>query len=94
MALGDGTGYPQQAIFLLPLPSSLSFFHTSSFSSTFLSRLLLLLPLQVHQVHFVYIEYDPTVRIRIGKDLFPICWLLFCPINSVLCLTERSFAIL
>jgi hypothetical protein len=42
---------------------------------------------QLHEF-FVYIEYDPTVRIRIGKDLFPICWLLFCPINSVLCLTE------
>ena len=24
----------------------------------------------------------------IGKDLFLICWLLFCPIDSVLCLTE------
>jgi len=23
-----------------------------------------------------------------GKDLFPICWLLFCPTDSVFCLTE------
>jgi hypothetical protein len=24
----------------------------------------------------------------VGKDLFPICWLPFCLIDSVLCLTE------
>jgi hypothetical protein len=36
----------------------------------------------------VYIEYYSSIRYRVGKDLFPICWELFCLIDSVLCLTE------
>jgi hypothetical protein len=37
---------------------------------------------------FVYIGYQPAIGLRISKDLFPICWLPFCLIDSVLCLTE------
>jgi hypothetical protein len=37
---------------------------------------------------FVYIEYKPFIKCRLGTDLFPICWFMFCPIDSVLCLTE------
>jgi hypothetical protein len=37
---------------------------------------------------FVYIGNKPSLRCRIGKDLFPICVLLFCPIDSALDLTE------
>jgi len=37
---------------------------------------------------FVYFGYKPSISCKIGKDLFPICWLLFCPNHSVLCLTE------
>jgi hypothetical protein len=29
-----------------------------------------------------------SIRFRIGKDLFPICRLPFCLINTVFCLTE------
>ena len=37
---------------------------------------------------FAYIGYYFTTRCRICKDLFPICCLPFCLIDSVLCLTE------
>jgi hypothetical protein len=37
---------------------------------------------------FIYIGYQPPIGFRIGKDLFPICYLVFSPIDSVLCLTE------
>jgi hypothetical protein len=33
---------------------------------------------------FVYIGYLASIRCRIGKDLFPICSLPFCPIVSAL----------
>jgi hypothetical protein len=37
---------------------------------------------------FAYIGHEASIRLRIIKDLFPICWLPFCLIDSVLCLTE------
>jgi hypothetical protein len=30
----------------------------------------------------------PSVRHGVSKDIFPICRLLFCPIDNVLCLSE------
>jgi hypothetical protein len=39
--------------------------------------------------NFLRYIYDITpIGFRIGKDPFPICWLSFCHIESVLCLTE------
>ena len=37
---------------------------------------------------FVYLGYKPSVRWSVGKDLFLICWLLFCPFVVILWLTE------
>ena len=37
---------------------------------------------------FVYLEYKPSVGCSVGKDLFPICWLPFCLLDSVIHLTE------
>jgi hypothetical protein len=34
----------------------------------------------------LYILNYPTIGFKIDKDLFPICWLPFCLIDSVLCL--------
>ena len=41
-----------------------------------------------HLKFFVYLGYKLSVGCSVGKELFPICWLLFCPFESVLCLTE------
>ena len=35
---------------------------------------------------FVYLGYKPSVGC--SKDLFPVCWLLFCPFDNVLSLTK------
>jgi hypothetical protein len=37
---------------------------------------------------FVYIGYNSSIEFRFHKDLFSFCWLLFCLMVSVLCLTE------
>ena len=37
---------------------------------------------------FRYFGFEPSVRSRVGEGLFPSCTLLFCPIDSVICLTE------
>ena len=37
---------------------------------------------------FIYFGYQPSVRCRASEYLFQICRLLFCPIGSVLCLTQ------
>jgi hypothetical protein len=34
------------------------------------------------------LDISPLSECTDGKNLFPICWLPFCPIDSVLCLTE------
>jgi hypothetical protein len=39
-------------------------------------------------LRFLYMLYMLSIEYRIGKDLFPICCWPFCPIGSVLCLTE------
>jgi hypothetical protein len=40
-------------------------------------------------VYIVYIYiYISSIGFRIGEDFFPICWLPFCLIDSVLCLIE------
>ena len=46
-----------------------------SLGSTFLSSLYIL-------------DISPLPGFRVGEDPFPICWLTFCPFDSVLCLTE------
>jgi hypothetical protein len=33
-----------------------------------------------------FIGYQPFIGCKIGKDLFPICWLPFYPIDSAVCL--------
>lgn len=52
MALGDGTGYPQQAIFLLPLPSYSISLHKAQ-------RFLLLFLFQLSITH-LHITVAPT----------------------------------
>ena len=37
---------------------------------------------------FIYFVYYPSIRCRVGENLFPFCKLPFCPIDGVLCLIE------
>ena len=37
------------------------------------------------------LEFFVYTRCWIDKELFPICWLPFCPIESVFCLIEAYF---
>jgi len=55
-------------------------------SESYFKRVICLPAVQLREF-LVYFGCKPSVSCRIGKDLFPIWWLPFCPDNSVLCLT-------
>ena len=42
----------------------------------------------VQLLEYFILDIGPPIRLRIGKDLFPIGWLPFCLIDSIFCPTE------
>jgi hypothetical protein len=60
----------------------------SLFSSVPHFLIWLFAPLVSNFLSSLYILDITPIGYRIGKDLFPLCWLPFGLIDSVLCLTE------
>ena len=74
IGVSQSFGGPQLRILCLAL-SSILIGLFGSLESNFLSSLYIL-------------DIRPLLECRVVKDLFPIYWLAFCPIDSVFYLTE------